>query len=185
MRTFVAIDLNNQIKIHIQQIIDRLDTRDGSIKWISRQSMHITLKFLGEVSESQISDVKKVLDKAVSKHPPILLQFRGAGTFPHNSKNPRVLWIGLDKNETLETLHQNIEEGMAGLGFPKENRRFHPHLTLGRVKKKGQLLTVLSRFQPYHHEHFGDLIVKKVIYYKSTLKPTGAEYTVLSEHELK
>ena len=185
MRTFVAIDLNNRIKTRIQQIIDRLDTRDGSIKWISRQGMHITLKFLGDISESKQSDVENALDKITNKHSSFLLQCRGTGTFPHKSRNPRVLWIGLDKNEQLDALHSDIEEEMAGLGFPKDNRLFFPHLTLGRVKKKGQGHSIQSGLQQYHCDHFGDIFVKKVIYYKSTLKPTGAEYTVLSEHELK
>jgi len=185
MRTFIAVDLDDSLKTHFVNIINRLDTGTGSIKWITRQGMHITLKFLGEISESQKSDVERVLDQVTNKHSSFLLQCRGAGTFPHNSKNPRVLWIGLDKNEALETLHSDIEEELAGLGFPKDNRLFFPHLTLGRVKKKVQLHTVLSGLQQYHHEHFGDIIVKKVIYYRSTLKPAGAEYTVLSEHELK
>jgi 2'-5' RNA ligase len=185
MRTFVAIDLDNKIKTRIDQIISRLDPRDRSIKWITRQGMHVTLKFLGEISESIQSDVENALGKITNKHSPFLLQCRGVGTFPHKSKNPRVLWIGLDKNNQLDALHKDIEEEMAGLGFPKDNRLFHPHLTLGRIKKKGQLHSVLSGLQQYHSEHFGDIIVKKVIYYKSTLKPTGSEYTVLSEHELK
>jgi len=185
MRTFVAIDLDNKIKTRIDQIIDSLDTTDDRMKWITRQGMHITLKFLGEISESKQSDVENVLDKITNKHSSFILHCRGTGTFPHKSKNPRVLWIGLDKSEQLKTLHCDIEDEMAGLGFPKDSRLFFPHLTLGRVKKKGQLHSVLSGLQQYHHEHFGDIIVKKVIYYKSTLKPTGAEYTVLSEFELK
>jgi len=185
MRTFVAVDLDDRLKTHFVHLINKLDPGDGSVKWITRLGMHITLKFLGEISESQKSDVERVLNEVTNKNSSFSLQCRGAGTFPHNSKNPRVLWIGLDKNQALDTLHRDIEEGMAGLGFPKDNRLFHPHLTLGRVKKKGQLNTVLSRFQPYHHEHFGEIIVKKVIYYKSILKPAGAEHTVLSEHELK
>jgi 2'-5' RNA ligase len=185
MRTFIAVDLDDKLKTRFVHIINRLNTGDGSIKWITRLGMHITLNFLGEVSESQKSDVERVLDNVTNKHSSFLLQCRGAGTFPHNSRNPRIIWIGLDKNEAFETLHRDIEEEMAGLGFPKDSRPFHPHLTLGRVKKQAQLQTVLSRLQQYRSEHFGDIIVKKVIYYQSTLRPTGAEYTVLSEHELK
>jgi len=185
MRTFIAVDLDDRLKTHFLHIISRLDPGDGRVKWITRPGMHLTLKFLGEISESQQSDVERVLDEVTNKHVSFFLQCRGTGTFPSNSKNPRVFWIGLDKSQKLETLHHDIEEGMAGLGFPKDNRLFFPHLTLGRVKKKAQLHTVLSRFHPYHHEHFGDIFVKKVLYYRSLLKPAGAEYTVLSEHELK
>jgi len=185
MRTFIAVDLDDRLKTHFIHIINKLDTGDRSIKWITRQGMHITLKFLGEISESQKSEVERILDNVTNRHSSFLLQFRGSGTFPHNSRNPRVLWIGVDKNEAFETLHADIEEEMAGIGFPKDNRPFHPHLTLCRVKKKGQLLTVLNKHQQYRREHFGDIIVKKVIYYRSILKPTGAEYSVLSEHKLK
>ena len=185
MRTFIAVDLDDRLKTHFIHIIKKLDTGDRGLKWITRQGMHITLKFLGEISESQKSDVERVLDKVTNKHSSFLLKFRGTGAFPQNSKNPSVLWIGLDKNEALETLHADIEEELAGLGFPKDNRPFHPHLTLCRIKKKSQLHPVLSRHQQNHREHFGDIIVKKVIYYKSTLMPTGAKYTVLSEHGLK
>ncbi len=185
MRTFIAVDLDDKLKKHFVHFIKNLDTGDGSVKWITMQGMHITLKFLGEIPESQKSDVESVLDKVTDKHSPFLLSCRGVGTFPHKSRNPRVLWIGFDKNETLEALHADIAEKLTGLGFPKEHRLFFPHLTLGRVKKRDHIHTILSRLQPYHHEHFGDIIVKKVIYYKSTLKPTGAEYTALSKHELK
>ncbi len=185
MRTFIAVDLDDRLKTHLIHIVNGLDMGDGGVKWIKRQGMHITLKFLGEIPESQKSDVERILDKVIKKHPSFLLSCRGAGTFPLNSRNPRVLWIGFDKNETLEALHSDIEEEVAGLGFPKDNRSFFPHLTLGRVKKRDQIQPVLSNLQQYHQKHFGDIIVKKVIYYKSTLKPTGAEYTVLSEFELK
>ncbi len=185
MRTFIAVDLDDRLKTHFIHIIKKLDTGDGSFKWITRQGMHITLKFLGEISESQKSEVERVLDKVTNKHSSFLLQFIGSGTFPQNSKNPRVLWIGLNKNEALEKLHTDIEEEIAELGFPKDNRPFHPHLTLCRVKKKSQLHTVLTWHQQHRREHFGDIIVKKVIYYRSILKPTGAKYSVLSEHELK
>lgn len=185
MRTFIAVDLDDALKTHMILIINRLDTGDGCVKWIARQGMHITLKFLGEISEFQNTAVRHVLDKVANKHPSFVLQFRGAGTFPQHSRNPRVLWIGLDKNEALETLHQNIEDEMTGLGYPKDNRLFSPHLTLGRIKKKNQLPLVLSRFQHYRSEYFGEINVKKVLYYQSTLKPTGATYTVLSEHALQ
>ena len=184
MRTFVAVDLDERLKTRFTDLINSLDTGHRSIRWVNRQRMHITLKFLGEISESQRYDIESVLKRVTEKHSSILLHFRGAGTFPLNSKNPRVLWVGLDKNEKLLSLQQDIEDELAGLGFPKENRLFRPHLTLGRVKKRSQIQTVVTRLNQYRNEFFGDSFVDKVLYYRSTLKPDGAEYTVLSEFGL-
>ena len=152
MRTFIAVDLDDILKNRLVDIIEKLDTGDGSVKWITRQAMHFTMKFLGQISESQQPDVERALDKVTKKHSEILLHCRGTGTFPYNSKNPRVLWIGIDINEALEALHSDIEEEMAQLGFPKDNRQFFPHLTLGRVKKKGQLHSILATLQQYRLE---------------------------------
>lgn len=185
MRTFIAVDLDEHVKTHIAQLIAELETGDRNIKWIKRQGMHITLKFLGDISDTQRSDVEKALRTIEGLYQPFPLRFRGTGAFPAGSRNPRVFWVGIDESDSLKALQADIERKMNALGFPQENRSFHPHLTLGRVKKNVHLGPVLTKLQQFRDALFGEMIVQKITFFKSTLKPSGAEYTVLTEISLK
>jgi 2'-5' RNA ligase len=147
--------------------------------------MHITLKFLGEISEKKKEDVARLLQQVTKNHQSFPLNFRGTGTFPHGSRNPRVLWIGIDKSGPLEALQAETEAKLKDLGFPVENRTFRPHLTLGRVKKRFHLEPLLSKLKRYQDEFFGEMTVQKITFFRSTLKPSGAEYTRLAEFTLE
>ena len=184
MRTFIAIDLDEQLKIPLFKIIDGLDSGERNVKWVKKQGMHITLKFLGNITDTQKLDVESALKASTEKHKPFPLTFRGIGSFPPGSRRPRVFWIGIDESEPLKVLQKEIEDKLADVGFPKEDRKFHPHLTLGRVKKNINLEPVLAELEKYRKEFFGEMNVEKVIFFQSILKPSGAEYTVLKEFEL-
>ena len=185
MRAFIAIDFDKEIKDTISSLIQQCDTGDKNIRWVKTQGMHLTLKFLGEVSEDKITQVKSVLANIVKDYPSFQLSLKGTGSFPPGARHPRVIWIGIDLNETLQNIQTRLENELHKIRFPKEKRIFHPHLTLGRVKGPQNLGTVMESLEQHNETDFGKMTVNKLILFKSTLKPTGAEYTKLSEFYLE
>ncbi|MFC2164735.1 RNA 2',3'-cyclic phosphodiesterase [Acidobacteriota bacterium] len=184
MRTFVAVDLDPKIKASLSELISRLSCKQADVRWAKKQGMHITLKFLGEVPETDIQRITDSLRKACDSRASFLLSFKGSGYFPPKSKLPRVLWAGIEQNQDLAALHNRIEDELGELGFPREKRQFHPHLTLGRVKSNTNIAAVLEVLSDHKETNFGIMPVKRVSLFKSTLKPTGAEYNVLSGVDL-
>jgi len=185
MRTFIAIDLDPEIKKAISDFLRRLKKLGSSnIGWIKEQGMHLTLKFLGEIDDAQVSQVKELMEDTTRSSKTFLLKLKGTGFFPPNSKYARVLWIGTVSEAALLELQERLESRLEGLGFSRENRPFHPHLTLGRVKNPSGLGDIISEFEKAKEAEFGEMTVKRITLFKSTLKPTGAEYTVLHESPL-
>jgi len=185
MRIFIAIDLDNEIKKNLSLLILKLNKGNRNIKWVKNQGMHMTLKFLGEIKKEKVSEIESALLEVTKEYKSFPLRFKGTGTFPPGKKVPRVLWIGIERCEILKSLQSRLEEELEKLDFPKENREFHPHLTLGRVKTSFVLGPTLSEFEIHNNTDFGEMEVNKITLFMSTLKPTGAEYTVISEFELK
>jgi len=185
MRTFIAVELDPKIKSALSELIDRLSPKDADVKWVKKQGMHITLKFLGEVPETKIQDIIYSLRKACDSLDSFQLCFRGTGFFPPKNKLPRVLWAGIEQSPHLAILHERIEVELGKLGFLREKRSFHPHLTLGRVKSSKNINALLEELEKHRETNFGRMKAEKVALIKSTLKPAGAEYDILSEIQLK
>lgn len=185
MRTFIAIDLDSEIKTTLIQLIKELDIGNRSIKWVTEQGMHLTLKFLGEIGREKVAGIEDVLRRISEKYEPFFLKFKGTGSFPPGKKIPSVLWVGIEQEESLERLQSELEAELEKLGFPREKRKFHPHLTLGRVKAPSGLGQTLSLLEKYKDQSFGEMRVKKITFFLSTLRPTGAEYSILSEFGLR
>lgn len=188
MRTFIAINLEPEIKRTLSLLIQELGLQDKerrSIKWVRKEGMHLTLKFLGEIKEDKVSQIENVLKNTVKNFSPFSIKIKGTGSFPSGKKNPRVFWVGVKDEKNIKALHALVEDEMEKLGFPKERREFHPHLTLGRVKIFSDFGHILNLLDQYKERHFGEMMVKKITFFRSILKPSGAEYSVLSEFELK
>jgi 2'-5' RNA ligase len=185
MRTFIAIELDKTIKDTLSALIQKLDKGGRNIRWVKPQGMHLTLKFLGEVSEDKITEVKSVLGSIAKDYSRFPLSLKGTGTFPPAARVPRVVWIGIEKNEFLQNIHARVENELQNIRFPKEKNKYHPHLTLGRVKGPQNIETVMETLNQYKEAEFGGMTVNKITLFQSTLKPTGAEYTILSEFCLK
>ena len=109
MRKFIAIELDNTIKDNVSALIQKLDTGDRNIRWIKPQGMHLTLKFLGEVSENKIIEVKSVLGSIAKDYSRFPLSLKGTGTFPPAARVPRVVWIGIEKNEFLQDIQDRMD----------------------------------------------------------------------------
>lgn len=185
MRTFIAIDFEEEIKKKLYFLLLELDKVSQNIKWVKKEGMHLTLKFLGEIEEEKIPKIEAVLSTISKMYSPFPLRLKGTGTFPPGKKNPRVIWIGIEGGQTLKELQAQLEEELEKLDLPREKREFHPHLTLGRVKIQSHLGGVLSQLEREKETTFGEMKVNKITFFQSILKPTGAEYKALSEFELK
>jgi 2'-5' RNA ligase len=178
MRTFVAIPLPEECRNMLDRLQLNLRACRADVRWVSISSIHLTLKFLGEVNPESIPELAESLENAAKSQPAFGIRLRGLGCFP-NQKSPHVVWCGLNGDtESLSRLQQQVETACMSLGFSPENRAFHPHLTLGRVKGKRNLQPLLDCIKigsdlecSFQADHFN--------IYKSILKPQGAVYTVL------
>ena len=185
MRSFIAIELDPTIKDAILAFIQKLDASAPNIRWVQPQGMHLTLKFLGEVAENKITEIRSVLDKIAKEYTRFPLSLKGTGTFPPTAPIPRVVWIGIEENQSLQNIQVRVENELHKIRFPREKRNYHPHLTLGRVKGPQNIETVIGKLSQNKQSDFGEMTVSKITLFKSTLKPTGAEYTIVSEFNLE
>ena len=180
MRTFIAIELPDNIKKEIEQLQAPLKRTEAFVSWVKPSNIHVTLKFLGEVPEEKINEVFSATQKALEETGKFSMSLKGTGTFP-NLKRPRVIWIGAGSGEEeLSLMAKRIEEEMAKIGFPREKRKFSAHFTIGRVKSPKNLeklmgLVESSDFQTEKIE------VGEVVVMKSQLHPAGAIYTPLKK----
>ncbi len=178
IRTFIAIDTPEPIKDEIVEVQTALKETQADVRWDNRDKFHITVKFLGGVEESILGEIVQKLSAAVTQYSYLGLAYKGLGCFP-NFRNPRVIWIGCENEDgTLERVFQTIEDIVAPYGFEKETRRFHPHITLGRVrspKRKQELIQIMHKitFGPKASQ------CRELLVMKSDLRPTGSVYTVL------
>jgi 2'-5' RNA ligase len=180
IRSFIAIDIPDDVKKKIAEVQSELRESPADVKWVKLGSIHLTLKFLGNIEEGQIKEIGEKMRESARTISPFSIDVTRMGVFP-NIRNPRVIWIGLEETGgRLSALQKGIEENLQLLGFEKEQRDFSPHLTIGRVKSskgKSRLIEILERKKD---ESFHQSIsVREVRLMKSDLKPTGPVYTVL------
>jgi 2'-5' RNA ligase len=184
MRSFVAIDLDPEIKNALQDLILKLKKTKADIRWVNFQGMHLTLKFLGEVNQDSIPAIEAVLRAASAGRSPFPLILKGTGTFP-GGKSPRILWAGFAEEPVLMSLQEAVEAGLEKEGYPREARPFHPHLTLGRVKSQAGVREAVLELEKRRESVFGEMTVRKLTLFESILRPQGAEYRAFREYDLK
>ena len=136
VRTFIAVELSTGVKHRAGELIKKLKPTGADVKWLPPEQMHLTLKFLGEISRDDIIPLCRLTQEVAARFQPFDLTFRGTGAFPHTD-HPRTLWIGVEEGlEEIRTLQKELEQVLYDeLGFSKERRQFTPHLTFGRVHK--------------------------------------------------
>lgn len=184
MRTFIAFEIANDIKEAAETLINKLAPVQSAVKWVERKNMHLTLKFLGEVAEKKVPEIKARLKKSLETVEAFTVSFQGLMAFP-SLKCPRVFCIKTNQGrEKLERLKEIIECAMEDLGFARENREYKPHLTIGRVKSHKGVNKLKEIFGDYEKTNFGQMKVDRVLLMKSTLTRTGPIYEVLEGYSL-
>jgi len=181
IRTFIAFEIEAEARRRAQSLIERLARIGAKVKWVAPDAMHVTLKFLGDVESLQIPEVCNAVAKAAQHFDPIVAHCVGVGAFP-NLARPRTVWLGLgDEDERLAALQTAIDDNLRPLGFRKERRKYHPHLTLGRVRAGGAATEQLAeRLAELVDFDAGETMVDTVTVYSSELRPEGPLYSVLA-----
>ena len=184
MRLFIAVNIPDEMRKEIWDTAAPLRELGHAIRWVAPEALHLTLKFLGEVSANQEDSVRKALETAAAGAHPFALPLGGFGAFP-NTRRATVIWVGCKSASTLQILQRQIEEQTSEIGFPSETRAFHPHLTLGRLRRGAQssqmsgLTGVLDRL-----DYTGEVVLRSVELMQSELTHAGANYTVRESVEL-
>jgi 2'-5' RNA ligase len=195
MRLFIALDIDDAIRERIIRFVDGVSSLAPDARWAKPESLHVTLKFIGEQPEPAVERIKDAL--ATVSASPADIHFRGYGFFP-TAKSARVFWIGLEAGPQLAALAAAIDEKMAALGIPKEERAFSPHLTLARGrggsgsprrnKADGPNRTfhrLQEKLAPLADPEFGAMTPREFFLYQSHLSPKGSKYTKLAAFDLK
>jgi 2'-5' RNA ligase len=195
MRIFLALDIDDSIRERIARFVEGVHGFAPDARWVRPESMHVTLKFIGEKSEEAVGEIKQALEAIEAST--VEIQFRGYGFFP-TAKAPRVFWNGIEAGPQLASLAAKIDEKMASLGIPKEEHAFSPHLTLARGSRGSaaprfrkedvsnrsfqQLQETLSAMPT---PEFGTMTAHEFFLYQSQLSRGGSQYTKLTAFALQ
>lgn len=183
IRSFIAVDIPEEVRDSLGHVSERLqgELDETPVRWVDQEKIHLTLKFLGDVSQENLSMVKKILASEVNKHQAMEIGIGRIGAFP-KLRHPRVIWVGVEAPNELYDLRRGIEDGVARLGYNYDKYDFTPHLTLGRVSRKASAQDVRKVGKVLHDFKVGFIGVariKAVHLYRSDLQPEGAVYTRL------
>lgn len=174
MRLFVALDLPDQVRHAITELIAKLQPKSRAARWIKPENLHITLKFIGHVPNEKLSPIQAALSP-IHTSEPVELYFRGVGFFPKEHR-PRAFWCGIASSPNLAELAANIDRALVPLGIDAETRPFTPHLTLARFKSDEGIREVVQAATDMKSTDFGAATETNFHLYESLLKSTGAQY---------
>ncbi len=190
VRTFIAVELEQPQRAALGKVQETLKRERAGryVRWVAPEGIHLTLKFLGGVDASRMAELQAALTDACRGIPPFELKISGIGAFP-NTRRPRVVWVGLEGDTAIAAqLAGRIEAECSKLAFPREERPFSPHLTIGRIKRD-----VSASDQQFVGEmvaqaqvgELGEIKARQVSIMKSDLRPTGSIYTRLYAVDLE
>ena len=180
IRAFLAIDLPEETRNQIGIIQDRLKRTLKGVRWTRPKGIHLTLKFFGNVSESDIAKISSIIKKKTKDVGSLTLTVGTIGAFP-NFKRPRVLWLEIGGAvERLSILQKEVEAALETCGFQRETRTFRPHLTLGRIKSPKVVAGLSEIIKGEKSYNGGSFTARGLTLFKSDLTPKGAMYTKLA-----
>jgi RNA 2',3'-cyclic 3'-phosphodiesterase len=190
VRAFVAINLPEDI---IQQLGNQIESISSImpqelIRWVRESNIHLTLKFLGNVTTDNLDEITKSMKDIAAQHAAFHFDITSFGCFP-DIHSPRTLWIGIrESSGELLWIQSDLEDALAGLGFSRERRKFHPHLTIGRVKRhvgRNEISDLAQHLKQIKIGNLGTVQVDKIALMRSDLRPTGAVYNRISVAKLR
>ena len=179
MRTFIAVNLSDEVKDNINRVTEKLKKAESKVKWVKKENLHLTLKFLGEVDEEKIKNIGSALEKKLISCGEFEIKIKGIGTFP------RVIWYSVVTGaDLLKEIWSSVEEVVESEGFGKDSRGFSAHITIGRIKAQ------LDQAFKVELENLKDLDcgiskVSAVSIIKSTLTPAGPVYEEIKNISLR
>lgn len=182
-RAFIAIDLSEDIILRIRETSSGLQDRMGElpVRWIPAENVHLTLKFLGDVSATNVKRLAEIIRRVSLAHECFEISVGSLGVYP-NMRLPRVIWLGVEAPQSLYAIQRGVDQETSRLGYETKEQDFSPHLTIGRVSRGADYRELKSIGDSLEAETVGFLgaaRVERVNLYRSDLKPTGAEYSVM------
>lgn len=194
MRLFVALDIDNPIRERIARFVKGVRNFAPDARWVKEESLHVTLKFIGEQPEGSVDQIKQALAATTGRSTEVV--FRGCGFFP-TAQSARVFWIGMEAGPELAALAATVDANLKPLGVPEEERKFSPHLTLARSaggsgaprwrKEDGPKRTfqhLQEKLLVLPGPEFGSMTAREFFLYQSRLSPKGSTYTKLAKFDL-
>lgn len=192
MRAFIAIELSNEIRGSLAQIESHLKYSGADVKWVEKDNIHLTLKFLGEITEEKSEKIKYILDEIAKQTKPFELSLKISkegsgifvGAFP-NLDHPRVIWVGLDKGAAESRLvAEKVDDAFLKIGFRKESRPFAAHLTIGRVRSSKNKEALKEKISNLQFKAYSLQLIDAITLFQSSLTPKGPIYTKIHESKL-
>jgi 2'-5' RNA ligase len=195
MRLFVALDIDEDVRLRIAQFIEDMRGLAPEARWVRAESLHVTLKFIGEKPDQELEKIKLALETIEAAT--IEMKIRGHGFFP-SARAPRVFWIGIEADSNLDSLATRVNEKLSTIGIPREEHDYNPHLTLARrgghsgaphsrkedkANRSFQHLDEKLSAQPI--PDFGKVMAREFFLYKSQLSTQGSKYTKLAAFPLR
>ncbi|MBZ5551294.1 MAG: RNA 2',3'-cyclic phosphodiesterase [Acidobacteriia bacterium] len=177
MRAFIAVDLTREIQTRIEAAQDALGRFSHAVRWVRPETIHLTLKFLGEISNDQQRRVVETFSTRKSGVAPFQISVGRLGFFP-NARAPRVVWMGIEEGKgELQSLARFVDEALRAAGFPPEPRPFSPHATVGRIKFLPEVASFIEATSAFSDYQCGTATVGHFYLYESKLDRGGSIYT--------
>jgi RNA 2',3'-cyclic 3'-phosphodiesterase len=197
MRLFVALDIDEAIRERILRFVEGIHNFAPDARWMKPESMHVTLKFIGEQPDAALESIKQAISGMTERGTATEISFRGYGFFP-TPKSARVFWVGIEAGPELAALAATVDEKLSALGIPKEDRAFSPHLTLARGagasgsprrnrqdRHNSTFHILQEKLAALPSPEFGTMTAREFFLYQSQLSPKGSKYTKLAKFALK
>ncbi|MEW4454428.1 RNA 2',3'-cyclic phosphodiesterase [Bremerella sp. JC817] len=185
-RCFLAVRISTDIRRRAEKLIKKLSASGTDVKWVESENLHITTNFVGDVTSQDLVDISRTTIDVASAHDPFELEMVGAGAFP-DIESPRTLWVGASRGaEQLIALQEDLTEQLAQAGYPPDSRKkYHPHLTLGRLKRFNESVEGLKALLAENEElPMGECSIREVCIFASKLDRTGPKYTLIGRGKL-
>lgn len=182
-RSFIAVELDDEIRERLVRVQERLENTGGDLKMVEPENIHLTLRFLGDVSRSKLRAVEDVLND-ISYPDPFEIQVSSLGVFP-NPSYIRVVWAGVDDgSEELKSIRSEIDQGLSGIGISSDDKDFTPHYTIARVKSGKAKEKIRSLVENNSDRKWGEYVADEIDLMKSELTSEGPIYSTLETFEL-
>ena len=182
LRAFLAIDVDEDLKAKMYKVIKEFRQIDANIKYVDLENLHLTLKFFGDIDTEGIELLSSKISKVVGEFDSFNIKIKGCGAFP-NTNRIKVIWLGIEDDEIVRKLHDELDKEFVRLGFDKD-KKFSSHLTIGRMKSGKGKNKVKSTIEEFSEVEIGEMTVDKIVLKKSTLTPQGPIYEDLEIFEL-
>jgi RNA 2',3'-cyclic 3'-phosphodiesterase len=179
MRLFIAINFASRDRVRMERSAKRMREAELPVRWVEAEHIHLTLKFLGDVRPDRLEEVKHAVSRVADKTQPLVLRLGGAGAFP-TTRRPRLIWLGAEATPELRCLKHDVEWELSPLGFERELRAFHPHVTLGRARSDARAGDFRGFDEMVAGMNFrAEIPVRSIDLMESTLSARGAQYRKL------